>query len=174
MLFFGQFWPKFRPFCCLGWAKMTKNFHIFGQISAKFLQKTRIFSQSSNEPILLPKKFWGCCGHWEVFRTRQHIFGIFRIFRPNKPKWPFFAKFELKISQRVNPVQKRSRYEKSFKFFILSENVAKKGFSHPERTQNHKWQISSFENLRFVICGFGCVLGVKSPFWQHFRKVWKI
>jgi hypothetical protein len=27
--------------------------------------------------------------------------------------------------------------------------------------------------LGFVICGFGCVVGAKSPFWQHFRKVEK-
>ena len=108
--------------------------------------------------------------HWEVFRTRQHIFGIFRLFCPNKPKWPFFAKFELKISQRVNPVQKRSRYGKSFKFFILSENVAKKGFSHPERTQNHKCQTSNFENLRFVICGFGAFWVRKALFGNIFGK----
>ena len=77
-------------------------------------------------------------GHWEVFRIRQHIFGIFRLFCPNKPKWHFFAKFQLKISQRVNPVQKRLRYAKSSKIDQLSENVAKKGFSHPQRAQNHK------------------------------------
>ena len=87
------------------------------------------------------------------------------------PKWSFLTKFQVKISQRVFPVQKRSRYEKSFKFFILSENVAKKDFSHPKCTQNHKWQIANFETLRYVICGFECVLGAKSPFWQHFRKV---
>ena len=100
--------------------------------------------------------------------------GVLSLFGQNRLKWHFFVKFEVKIFQRVNPVQKRSRYEKSFKVSILSENVAKKGFSHPERTQNYKWQIANFEILRFVISGFGCVLGVQSPFWHRFRKVWRI
>ena len=28
MLFFGQFWPKFRPICCFGVIKIVKKFHI--------------------------------------------------------------------------------------------------------------------------------------------------
>ncbi len=59
-------------------------------------------------------------------------------FRAYGPKLPFFTKFQVKISQRVNLVQKRSRYGKCSKIFNLSENVAKKGFSHPQHTQNHK------------------------------------
>ena len=56
------------------------------------------------------------------------------------PKWSFLTKFQVKISQRVFPVQKRSRYGKTSKMPQLSKNVAKKDFSHRLHTQNHKRQ----------------------------------
>ena len=55
-----------------------------------------------------------------------------------KAKSAFFAKFQLEISQQVFAAQKRSRHEKSSKIDQVPENVAKKGFLHPQRTQNQK------------------------------------
>ena len=93
--------------------------------------------------------------HWEVFRTRQHIFGIFRLFCPNKPKWPFFAKFELKISQRVNPVQKRSRYGKSFlKIFHTFRKCCQKGLFAPRTHPKPQMTNLKFSNLGYTVFFF--------------------
>ena len=80
---------------------------------------------------------------------------VFSLFCPYRPKGPFFAKFQLKISQRLFPMQTWLRYGKSSKIDKLSENVAKKGFSHPkpQMTKLKIFQISKFWVLSFAVLG---------------------
>ena len=43
MLFFGQFWPKFRPICCFEVTKIDKKFYFRGRNSAGYLWKKLLF-----------------------------------------------------------------------------------------------------------------------------------
>ena len=114
-------------------------------------------------------------GFWNLFAGHSKI-AFFWPILPESTQRAFFAKFQVKISQRVIPVQKRPRYVKSFKIFQLSENVTKKGFSHPEGTQNHKWQNSKFsKSQNFVCCHlwFWVSSGCEKPFLAAFSESWK-
>ena len=63
-------------------------------------------------------------------------------------------------------------------FSNFSKIFKKRAFGTPNAPKTHKWNFwKKNQNFRFFknfICGFGCVLGAKSPFFENFRKVWKI
>ncbi len=55
--------------------------------------------------------------------------------------------------------------------------LKKRAFGTHNAPNPHKWdfwkKMEIFDFFKNLICGFGCVLGAKSPFFQNFRKVWK-
>ncbi len=97
-------------------------------------------------------------------------------------RWGFFwGYFRPSISPGVLIVWKWWRYVKYLKIFEVSENFEKKGFSDPEHPKPtnpifEKIKIFIFfsKNFENFICGFGYVLGPKSPFFFNFRKLQKI
>ena len=113
--------------------------------------------------------------------SRGKNWGFSRQRTPKTPILAVFGQIQVQISSRVLVVWKWRRYVKYLKIFEVSENFEKKGFSDPEHTQTRKWNFRNFwerknENFYFFknwICGFGGVLGPKSPFFQNFRKLQK-
>ena len=74
---------------------------------------------------------------------------------------------------------KKLKVWKVFKIFQTFRKFWKKGLLAPRTHPNpqmkfleKKWKFSIF--FKNLICGFGCVLGAKSPFFQNFRKLQKI
>ena len=67
---------------------------------------------------------------------------------------------------------------KVFKIFQTFRNFSKKGLlaprTHPNPQMKFLKKVEIFENFKNFICRFGCVLGAKSPFFENFRKLWKI
>ena len=111
-------------------------------------------------------------GFCDLFVGHSKI-AVLGLFCPYRPIGQFFAKFQLKISPWVFLVQKRSRYGKSSKIDILSENIGKKGFSHPKSNKNHRWQSPNFRILAiFGLCHlwFWVCWGCEQPFLPTFPE----
>ncbi len=139
MLFFGRNGRKYRK-----WRFGQKPvFWTFSAIFRPFLgEKLAFFFWSPFDPILSPKKFWGCSGH---FRQILRIFGQGNPFSANFAYFGskmrflrFLSKIQVEISLRVSAARKGLRYEKDFKIFELSENFQKKVLAHPHapKTRN--------------------------------------
>ena len=129
-----------------GVAAKTPKIVFFFTFSAKFRplmgKKYAFFFWSTLDPILPPKKFLGCSGHfWPILR----IFGQCNPFSANFTYFGskmrflrFFSKVQVEISLRVSTARKGLRYEKYIKIFELSEKFEKKGLAHPHapKTRN--------------------------------------
>ena len=90
------------------------------------------------------------------------------------PKGLFSPNFNSKYLSEFFPYRNDKGMESPLKLTNFLKMLPKRAFHthNTPKTKNDKTQKSpNLENLGFVICGFGCVVGAKSPFWQHFHKV---
>ena len=149
----------------------------FGQ---KYVKKVPFFFWKSFDPVVLPKKFWGCFNHFSLFfgtfGPGNTFSAFFAYFAPKGQNGLFLPNFKSKYLSELIPYGNDQGMESPLKFSNFPKMLPKRAFrtqNAPKTTNDKSQNFPNLKILRFVICGFGCVLGSKSPFWQHFRKVWK-
>ena len=95
-------------------------------------------------------------------------------FAPKGQKRLFSPNFNSKYLSEFFPYRNDQGMESPLKLANLLKMLPKRAFRthNTPKTTNDKTQKSpNLENLGFVIYGFGCVVGAKNTFWQHFQKV---